>query len=33
VKHKEFVDIGKKGLCSYLRTGGVFYDIKEVFGR
>jgi UDP-N-acetyl-D-galactosamine dehydrogenase len=30
VKHKEFLELGKKGLSIYLKPLGVFYDAKEV---
>jgi UDP-N-acetyl-D-glucosamine/UDP-N-acetyl-D-galactosamine dehydrogenase len=30
VKHKEFLGMGKKGLMSFLKPNGVFYDAKEV---
>lgn len=31
VKHKEFIDLGKNGLCMFLKKNGIFYDLKEVF--
>jgi UDP-N-acetyl-D-glucosamine/UDP-N-acetyl-D-galactosamine dehydrogenase len=30
VKHKQFVEMGRAGLSSFLRPDGVLYDIKEV---
>lgn len=29
VKHRQFIDMGRKGLCGFLKKGGVFYDPKE----
>jgi UDP-N-acetyl-D-glucosamine/UDP-N-acetyl-D-galactosamine dehydrogenase len=31
VKHEKFVDMGKDGLRKFLKSDGVFYDIKEAF--
>ena len=29
VKHREFVNLGLKGLSAFCKKGGIFYDIKE----
>ena len=30
VKHRQFLELGKKGIEKFLKKGGVFYDVKEV---
>jgi UDP-N-acetyl-D-glucosamine/UDP-N-acetyl-D-galactosamine dehydrogenase len=30
VTHKQFLNMGKKGLSAFLKSTGVFYDVKEV---
>ncbi len=29
VKHRVFLDLGKRGLCAFLKPRGMFYDVKE----
>jgi UDP-N-acetyl-D-glucosamine/UDP-N-acetyl-D-galactosamine dehydrogenase len=33
VKHRQFLDLGKKGLLAYGKPTAVFYDVKEVLNR
>jgi UDP-N-acetyl-D-galactosamine dehydrogenase len=30
VKHEAFISLGVDGLKQFARSGGIFYDIKEV---
>jgi UDP-N-acetyl-D-galactosamine dehydrogenase len=31
VNHKEFIDLGSKGIKEGLTEGGIFYDMKSIF--
>jgi UDP-N-acetyl-D-mannosaminuronate dehydrogenase len=33
VKHNEFKKIGYKKLKEYLKSGGIFFDLKNMFGK